>query len=221
MYNRNLVKILSYRYAILGFILILLAGGLLFLPKYERHEGLDPESLLANSISPERYITSEEIAHKIISNDPSLLLIDVRSKDRFESYSIPGSVNIPLDDILSAENRTYLDQDAYETVFYSDDNFFSDQAWILCKRLGYKNLRVLRGGMNSWFNSIINPPKPDQLMPESAHDLYTFRKSASMYFGVVYPDEVKVERPVPKAEPKPKAVVPVQKKKKKMPEGGC
>ena len=221
MYNRKLAKVLSHSYKILALILILLAGGLLFLPQYERHEGIDPESLLANSISPERYISPDELAHKINAEDPSILINDVRDSDRFLAYNIPGSVNIPISEILKEENEGYLNQDAFEVVLCSDDNFYADQAWILCNRLGYKNLRVLEGGMNSWFNSIINPPVPDENMPTTAHDLYSFRKSASMYFGVAYPDEIKEVSapPVKKAQPKP--VVPVKKKKKKIPEGGC
>ena len=220
MYNRNLAKILAHSYKILALILILLAGGLLFLPKYERHEGIEPESLLANAISPERYITADELAHKIISNDPSILIIDVRDAKSFEDYSIPGSLNIHLGRILDEDNENYINQNAFEVIFYSDENFYADQAWILCNRLGYKNLRVLEGGLNSWFNSVINPPVPGENLPSTAHDLYSFRKAASMYFGVVYPDEIIAESvPVKAKEPKP--VTTVKKKKKKMPEGGC
>ena len=155
MYNRKLAKLLTHSYKILAVILILLAGGLLLLPTYEKHEGIDPESLLANSISPERYISSDELAHKIISGDPSLLVIDVRDSARFSAYSIPGAVNIPLANVLDEESEVYLDQSAYEIVLCSDDSFYADQAWILCNRLGYKNLRVLDGGMHAWFNSVI------------------------------------------------------------------
>ena len=221
MYNRKLARVLSHSYKILAVILILLAAGLLLLPKYESHEGIDPESLLANAISPERYISPDELAHKIVSGDPSILLIDVRDPERYDRYSIPGAVNIPLREILDEGNESYLNQEAYEVILCSDDNFYADQAWILCNRLGYKNMRVLEGGMNSWFSSIINPPVPDEKMPSTAHELYSFRKSASMHFGVAYPDEVKapVQPTVKKSEPK--TVVPVKKKKKKMPEGGC
>ena len=221
MYNRKLAKLLTHSYKILAVILILLAGGLLLLPTYEKHEGIDPESLLANSISPERYISSDELAHKIISGDPSLLVIDVRDSSRFSAYSIPGAVNIPLANVLDEESEVYLDQSAYEIVLCSDDSFYADQAWILCNRLGYKNLRVLDGGMHAWFNSVINPPAPDEMSPKVEHEKYSFRKSASMFFGVAYPDQVKAAPPEHKPVAKPKTVVPEKKKKKKMPEGGC
>lgn len=221
MYNRKLAKLLTHSYEILAVILILLAGGLLLLPTYEKHEGIDPESLLANAISPERYISSDELAHKIISGDPSILVIDARDPDRFASYSIPGSINIPLGEILDEGNEGYLDQAAYEIVLCSDDNFYADQAWILCNRLGYKNMRVLEGGLQDWFNFIINPPVPDENMTNNEHELYSFRKSASMFFGVAYKDEVKGTPSPVKPIANPKTVAPVKKKKKKVPEGGC
>jgi rhodanese-related sulfurtransferase len=222
MYNRKLAKLLKHSYKILAVILILLAGGLLLIPQYEQHEGIDPDSLLANAISPERYISSDELAHKIISEDPSVLVIDVRDSARFNAYSIPGAIHIPLREILKEENEAYFSTNAYEIVLCSDDNFYADQAWILLNRLGNKNLRVLEGGMQSWFNSVINPPVPEESMSASAHELYSFRKSASMYFGVAYPDEIESAPPPPPVQStKPKVVTPVKKKKKKMPEGGC
>ena len=82
-------------------------------------------------------------------------------------------------------------------------------------------MRVLEGGMQDWFDSIINPPAPEENMPNNEHELYAFRKSASMFFGVAYEDEVKATPPPVKPIAKPKTVAPVKKKKKKMPEGGC
>ena len=104
-------------------------------------------------------------------------------------------------------------------MFFSNDNFYADQAWILCNRIGYKNLRVLKGGMNAWYNTIINPPKPTEDMPEEAFKLYDTRKAASMFFGVFYPEQVK---PVEVVKPKivPKKIITVEKKKMPV-EGGC
>ncbi len=52
MYNRKLAKLLTHSYKILAVVLILLAGGLLFLPTYEKHEGIDPEALLCQFDQP-------------------------------------------------------------------------------------------------------------------------------------------------------------------------
>ena len=227
MLNRKLVKFLSFRYVILAFVLIILAGGLVLLPKYEKQEGIKPENLLANAFSPERYISTDELADRIINQDPSLLLIDIRDEKSFQKYTLPNAVNIPLNKVLEEDSEPYKNQDAYDVILFSNDNFHSDQAWILCNRMGYENLHVLKGGINEWYNTIINPKEPSADMASTEFETYNFRKSASMYFGVAYPEKV-VKKPSVKkyvsketTKPEPKKVVPVKKKKKMPVEGGC
>jgi len=218
MINRSLAKVLSFRYKILALIFVVLAGGLVLLPKYEKHEGISPEKLLSNAISPERYISTDELAHKIINQDPSYLLIDVRDEVSFDEYTLPYAINIPLEKLFDEDSEAYLNQDEFDVILFSNDNFQANQAWLLCNRLEYKNLRVLDGGMNTWFNTIINPSTPKENMPAESFELYTFRKAASMYFGVAYPEQVKVKK-VKKIIPK--KVIAVKKKKKLPTEGGC
>jgi len=218
MVKKKVAKVLALRYMILAGILIILAGGLVLLPKYEKHEGIKPEQLLSNVISPERYISTDKLADILINQDPSYLLIDVRDEESYTKYSLPNAINIPLKKLLSEDFEAYLNQDQYNVVLYSNDNFYADQAWIICNRLDYKNLNVLKGGINKWYKTIINPPKPTENMPAEAFELYTFRKAASMYFGVAYPEQFKA--PVAK-KVAPKKVITVKKKKKAPAEGGC
>ncbi|MFD1294468.1 rhodanese-like domain-containing protein [Lutibacter holmesii] len=210
----------SKRYLFLATLLIILAGGLVLLPKYQKHEGIKPELLLSNAISPERYISTDELADRIINQDPSILLIDVRDSISYLKNTIPNAVNIPLKDILKEDYEGYLNQDEYDVILFSNDNFYADEAWIICNRLDYQNLRVLKGGINRWFNTIINPTKPTENMAAINFELYSTRKAASMYFGVAYPEQAKKQAAPVKVTPK-KTVVPVKKKKKMPAEGGC
>jgi len=220
MVKKKIAKVLAFRYKILAAILILLAGGLVLLPKYQKHEGIKPEELLSNAISPERYMTTDRLAHIIINQDPSFILIDVRDEKSFASYTLPNAINIPLKKLFDKGSDSYLNQNQFDVVLFSNDHFYADQAWILCNRLGYKNMRVLKGGINEWFTTIINPLKPADNMPATDFELYTTRKAASMFFGVVYPEQVKVEAPkIVKVAPK--KVITIEKKKKAPAEGGC
>jgi len=219
MVKKKVAKILAFRYKVLALIFIILAGGLVLLPKYEKHEGIKPQELLSNIISPERYISTDKLADRLVNQDPSYLLIDVRDEASYNSYSLPNAVNIPLAKLFEEDSEMYLDQDSYNVVIFSNTNIYADQAWILCTRLGYKNLHVLKGGINEWYNTIINPMKPTEDMAAEEFELYTFRKAASMYFGVAYPENFKVDPPKKKA--KSKKVVTVKKKKKMPVEGGC
>jgi len=222
MINRNVAKALSYRYIFLAAVLILLAAGLVLLPKYKMHDNKVPANeLLSDALNPERYISTDELAGIIINQVPSYILIDVRDTTDFQKYSIPGSLNKPLKKLLDDDNVGYINQSQYDVVFISNDNFYADQAWILSDRLGYKNLHVLKGGINNWFQTIINPVKPSQEMPKTDFELYDSRKAASMYFGVAYPDQNKAAKAVEAVNKAPKKVIPVPKKKKAPVEGGC
>jgi rhodanese-related sulfurtransferase len=221
MVKKKVAKVLAFRYKVLALIFIILAGGLVLLPKYKKHEGIKPQALLSNVINPERYISTDNLAHKIISKDPSILLIDVRDEKSYADYTIPNAINIPLNKLLDEENEMYLDQDQYDLVFFSNDNFSADQAWILCNRLDYNNIKVLKGGINKWFSTIINPAIPSENMAALEFELYNFRKSASMYFGVMYPEQIKVAKKPEVKTAAPKKVITIAKKKKAPAEGGC
>jgi rhodanese-related sulfurtransferase len=217
MVKKRIAKILALRYKIMAAILIILAGGLVLLPKYEKSEGIPAEQLLSNIISLERYVSTDQISDKLINQDPSFILIDVRDEDSYAKYTLPNAINIPLKNLLDESFESYLNQDQFDVVFFSNDNFYADQAWAICNRLKYKNLHVLKGGINKWFTTIINPTEPEENMPSEAFELYATRKAASMFYGVVYPDQVKTNNSIKIA---PKQIITV-KKKKKTAEGGC
>lgn len=220
-------KILVKRtYQILAGILIILAFGLVMLPEHQRHEGITPEVYVKNMISAERYISSDQLAEKMINEDPSLLIIDTRSPEEYASFSLPNAINIPLSEIFNEELNIYLDQDTYDVVLYSNDNFLSNEIWMIGNRMGYQRLYVLKGGLNEWFNTIIQPEQPTETMSQRDHDLHSFRLASGKYFGVnkdTVEIEVKVTKvnPAPAKEPEKKKVTPKPKKKKRMPEGGC
>jgi len=205
--------IVKTEYQVLAMLLILLAGGLVLLPKYEKNNGIKPETFLKNVMSTERYVSTDLIADKIIKQDPNLLLIDVRKKEDYDSFSLQNAVNIPLANVLSSDSEAYLNQKAFDVALYSNNNFYADQAWQLCNRMGYKHIYVLKGGLNEWFNTIINPKEPKVTDSELAFKQYNFRKAAAMYFGV--------GNSTITTKVKTKKVIKLTKKKKKVAEGGC
>ena len=62
---------------------------------------LTAEELLAEVNTRTQYVTPDAVADLILKKDPSLRLIDVRSQEEFEKFSLPGAVNIPATDLLS------------------------------------------------------------------------------------------------------------------------
>jgi rhodanese-related sulfurtransferase len=176
---------------------------------------LSAEELLVEVQEGYQYITTDEVADKLVQKDPSVQLIDVRSAHDFEQYHLPGAINIPLSDLLSDENVDYIDQGTRLNIFYSNGTVISNEAWMITRQLGYENNYVLQGGLNYWVETIMNPQKPASTSPNDEFAKYDFRKAAG---SAIYGGSVKVSAPTdqPKTLPKVK-----RKKKKKGVQGGC
>ncbi len=108
---------------------------------------LTAAELLSEANTRTQYITPDVVADMIIKKDPSLRLIDVRSQDEFEKFSLPGAINIPVADLLSDQYADILNQDIKMNVFYSNGTLTANEAWMITRQLGYTNNYVLEGGL--------------------------------------------------------------------------
>lgn len=173
---------------------------------------LDARQLL-NEIQLENHVISvDEMANAIINNDPEYQMIDLRSGADFKEYSLPGALNIPFDSLFSEAWAPYIDQIARKNVFYSNGTTLASEAWMLTRQKGYKNNYILRGGLNNWYATIIEPSEPASTDGEEAFFNYQARLGMKQYFtgaGAVSSASSK------------KAKKPVPRKKKKMVAGGC
>lgn len=182
----------------------------------------EAEIILKSIENQSRFFSTDQVAKRIIADDPSIILIDVRSLFDFEEYSLPTAICIPSEDILLEENKVHFEKEFQDIVLFSTDDIYADQAWYLLNKKGYKNIFIMKGGLNAWFSTIMMPEEPAQGSPEQEFDLYSFRKGASIYFGGSQPEIPAVEASVKKIEkPAPKKEVKVEKKVKKQAEGGC
>lgn len=144
---------------------------------------LTAPQLLAEANTRTQFVTPEAVADMIVAKDPALQLIDVRSKDEFEKFSLPGAINIPLTDLLSDKYVDILNQDIKTNVFYANGTVAANEAWMLTRQLGYANNFVLEGGLNYWFEVIMNPGKPASTSPDEDFAKYDFRRSAGSALG--------------------------------------
>ncbi|WP_297088532.1 rhodanese-like domain-containing protein [uncultured Draconibacterium sp.] len=173
---------MNRNYIFLTIVMLVLAAGTLFLTTSDEPKQIAPEELLQEIIQPSRYVTTDQVAKMIIQGDPSLLMVDVRPEGEFEEYALPGSVNVPLENLLDEENLSYFGVPGVKVVFVSNDDIRADQTWVLTKRLGYKGTYVLKGGINCWMQTIIDPLPPNEDAPKSEFEAYAFRRGAQIYF---------------------------------------
>ncbi len=174
---------MNLRYALVTSIAILLGIALLFLPEKKIQRETNPQDLLLAINDESRFLSCDELAHMIIQQDPYFLLIDVRPESDYLKYKLPGSLNIPVDSLLSPQFEPYLRQDGLKKIFYSNTTALASQAWVIAKRKVYPSIYVLDGGLDRWARTILDPIEPGATEPQEALDLYSFRKAASRYFG--------------------------------------
>jgi sulfur-carrier protein adenylyltransferase/sulfurtransferase len=177
---------------------------------------LTAEQLLNEANTRTQYISPETVADMIVKKDPSLRLIDVRSQDEFEKFTLQGAINIPISDLLSDKYTDILNQDVKMNILFSNGTITANEAWMVTRQLGYKNNFVLEGGLNYWFDTVINPQKPASSSPDEEFAKYDFRKSTGMALGGGQSVQASQSQTTSSSKP---AVQAAPKKKKAS--GGC
>ncbi|MBN1339680.1 MAG: rhodanese-like domain-containing protein [Bacteroidales bacterium] len=181
-----------------------------------------PFMLTANELLDEiktrtQFLHPDIVADMMVNKDPLLRLIDVRSRDDYEKYSLPGAINIPVDNILDDEFTEMINQGTFMNVFFSNGSTLANEAWLITRQLGYNNNFVLEGGLNYWTETILNPEKPGSAHPDDEFAKYDFRKAAGRVFGGGGPAEIISDTTDKASKP---MIIPTTRKKKTV-QGGC
>ena len=182
-------------------------------------EEVRPSQLLTELSGKQRFASTDQLAGWLIDKDPGLLLVDVRTPEEFAAFSLPGAINIPLANMLSPVEQAKLDCEKHFLVFFSNGTVLAEKAWMINRRNGCTNSRVLFGGLNEWTATILNPREPLVTAPGEEWDLYQLRKAASLYFAggskslEAEPFLEEKPAPVPSSPAPGKKTVPLQPKK--------
>ena len=172
---------------------------------------------LLNEVKQElQFIHPDQVADMLVNKDPSLQLIDVRGRAEFEKFSLPGAIHIPLENLLSEDVEGFVNQDIKLNIFYSNGSNTANEAWMITRQLGYENNYVLQGGVNYWFELMMNPEKPAETSPNEELAKYDFRRGAGVALGggANIPSVSRSHAP-------PVKPPIVKRKKKKSVQGGC
>ena len=148
------------RYIFLAIVPIVLSLVLVFLPdksnsidakrnqkslKSAKYTGVTPNNLLLESVNSNRFIQPDELAKVIIGEDPSYLLVDLRDANQYEKFTLPGAINIPVDQIGS---QTAKLKGANQIIVFCRSGARSGQAKAILESKGFTN--VTNGG--TWQN---------------------------------------------------------------------
>lgn len=148
---------ISRKYVAPATLLLLMGIAFMFLPvKRNQSVELKPEALLAELQTTDRFLPMDEVLARTMAGDSSLRLIDVRPAAEFATFSLPGAINIPAQEVLAYEWNEIVNQHGKSNVFFSNGIIAADEAWALCRRMGYANNYVLQGGLNAFVEQVLH-----------------------------------------------------------------
>ena len=151
-------------------------------------------------------MTSDELAFRLMDNDNSLQIMDVRTMEEFKKFSLPQSQSLTLRNIFLKDAKSILGVKHRKYVFVGNNDLSSKQGAIIADRLGYENIYYLKGGLDEFKNEIINYKEREEINSRHDADTNRFRRQASKVIPVLI-------------EKNKNKVVPIKKTKRVL--GGC
>jgi hypothetical protein len=169
---------------------------------------------LQNLVSDKEFVNNfdlktmsvDEFAYRIIKDDNKLQIIDFRPIKEYEKQSLPGSTSFTFDNLFEKEPSKILRIRHKKNVFVAHDEFTERQFAIIAGRLGFSNVTILKGGLNSFNNEILNFKENSIAATKQESDTFRFRAKASSIIPVLIKEN--------------KSAGPVKKTQKRV-VGGC
>lgn len=180
----------------LSVVLLILGLILALLPlRSTRSFTVSHERLITEVLDNKTYLTVDQVARLIVNEDPSLQIIDLRNSDEYNKFSIPGSVNVPWNELTEKDPTSYLGSDKIKNVFYSNGDLNSNYAVVYAAGLGYSNCYALKGGMNEWIRTVMNTKFSGEKISASENSVFEARTRAGRLFIEMnsLPDSLKIK----------------------------
>jgi rhodanese-related sulfurtransferase len=154
---------------------------------------VNPQKLITEISEQKSAFSPDQVARFIVSEDSSVQIIDLRSPEEFRSFNIPGSVNIPYKEFLTTDPGSILNNKNMRYILYSNGDYDSNFAMVFAKGMNIKNVYVMKGGLNEWFNSVMNSSFTGERITARENALFETRTKAKKMFNEInsVPDSLK------------------------------
>lgn len=177
-------------------LLLILGLILAFLPSpgnYSFHG--KPGEVLAKVMDKGNCFTADQVARFVVTDDSTVQLIDLRSPEEFNAFSIPGAINIPYSKMLSQDLESYLNREEIRNIFYSNGDYKANYALVIAKGLGFGNNYVMEGGLNEWYEVVMNSEFTGEKITARENALFETRTRARNLFNEInsMPDSMKAK----------------------------
>ncbi len=91
-------------------------------------------------------VTAKELKEKMSNNLANI--VDVREEVEFFISAIPGSVNIPMAELAKRHNE--IDKNKETVILICKVGKRAFMSYLQLEQLGFKNIKILEGGMNAY-----------------------------------------------------------------------
>jgi rhodanese-related sulfurtransferase len=154
-----------------------------------------PQRLLSEIMDNSISFTVDQVARFIVTEDSSVQIIDVRSPEEFKAENIPGSINLPYKKLLDTDPATLLNNGKSKNIFYSNGDIDANYAVTITRGLNLKNTFVMKGGLNEWFNTVMNSSFTGDRITARENALFETRTKAKNLFTEMnsMPDSMKLK----------------------------
>lgn len=162
----------------LAFVVLLIGLSAFAFP--ERQANLKEESQNPAVINESgfRLMDSDELAFRILDNDKNLQIFDFRTKEEYKELTLPNSSNWNEDDLFGKDINKKLTIKGRDNIIIANNEQKEKELAYIATELGYKNLYILKGGIKSFQDEIVNFKKPDTVTRQT-QATYEFREKAS------------------------------------------
>lgn len=127
--------------------------------------------------SSETIFSLYDLYMAIQTNDPKLLLIDIRSESDYALGHLPNAINVPIDQLFNKENKEYINTDAsIQRILYGKDESQAVKALAILVGRGYSNFKILSGGYEIARKYVVENPKPSYFHYSDEKKKYDYPK---------------------------------------------
>lgn len=130
-------------------------------------------------------ITTDELAFRLMDDDKDIQIIDLRPQKEFNAIALPKSSHFTLENLFEKDIHSLLAIKHKRNIILADDESAERKGAVLASELGYKDVLILKGGLNQFNADILNFKMPEGVTGRRETDTYRFRSEAAVRIPVL------------------------------------
>lgn len=134
---------------------------------------------ILDNFTPE-IMTIDELAYRLMDeHDKQLQILDFRDEKDFKKMNLPKSTLFTIDNLFEKEPSQILNIKHRINLIVADDELTEKKIALKANELGFKRIKILEGGLDSFKQNIIGFQMVDNGNSKLSNDTFKFRQKAS------------------------------------------